>query len=163
MYDIYNPQENVRQSTPIPSEENIMQNISIKEIPPDIRHFDPANPTIPISTRDNVHRGTQQITHIHQDQLDPISSSQLAPISSSQSAPISTAQRPSASRGQLINFYPKYCQAQPQSQLQLGCSWFYSQLLCPACKPTSRPTLRNSTFQAENDLDLKGKVVSLNG
>ena len=148
MYDIYNPQENVRQSTPIPSEENIMQNISIKEIPPDIRHFDPANPTIPISTRDNVHRGTQQITHIHQDQLDPISSSQLAPISSSQLAPISTAL--SASRGHLINFYPKYCQAQPQSQLQLGCSWFYSKLLRsagPADRTNGRPTMRNSIFQ----------------
>ena len=36
------------------------------------------------------------------------------------------------------------CQAQPQSQLQMGCSWFYSQLH----RPASRPTLRNSTFQA---------------
>ena len=33
----------------------------------------------------------------------------------------------------------------------------------PASRPAGRPTLRNSTFQAENDLDLKGKVVSLNG
>ena len=33
----------------------------------------------------------------------------------------------------------------------------------PAGGPASRPTLWNSTFQAENDLDLKGKVVSLNG
>ena len=33
----------------------------------------------------------------------------------------------------------------------------------PAGRQASRPTLRNSTFQAENDLDLKGKVVSLNG
>ena len=51
-----------------------------------------------------------------------------------------------------------FCQAQPQSQLQLGCSWFYSQLL----RPSGKPTLRNSTFQALYHLDLKSKVGYLN-
>ena len=51
-----------------------------------------------------------------------------------------------------------YCQAQPQSQLQLGCSWFYYQLL----RPSGKPTLRNSTFQALYHLDLKTKVSYLN-
>ena len=32
------------------------------------------------------------------------------------------------------------CQAQPQSQLKLGCSWFYSQLLRPAVRPSVRPS-----------------------
>ena len=51
-----------------------------------------------------------------------------------------------------------YCQAQPQSQLQLGCSWFYSQLL----RLAGKPTLLNSTFQAQYDFDSKSKVVNLN-
>ena len=37
-----------------------------------------------------------------------------------------------------------YCQAQPQSHLQLGRSWFYSKLL----GPSGEPTLRNNTFWA---------------
>ena len=52
-----------------------------------------------------------------------------------------------------------FCQAQPQSQLQLGCSWFYSQLL----RPASRPTIQNSTFQALYEFYLKSKVINLNG
>jgi len=54
----------------------------------------------------------------------------------------------------LLHYVNGYCQAQPQSQLQLGWSWFYTQLLHPA--------IRNSTFQAYYDLDLKSKVVYLN-
>ena len=33
----------------------------------------------------------------------------------------------------------EYCQAQSQSQLQLWCSWFYSQLLCPTSRPVGQP------------------------
>ena len=55
-----------------------------------------------------------------------------------------------------------YCQAQPQSQLQLGCSWFYSELLRPADRLARRPTIRNSTFQPSYGLNLKSKVVNLN-
>ena len=42
--------------------------------------------------------------------------------------------------------YLLYCQAQPQ--LQLGLSWFYCQIIQADDRPTGRPTIRNSTFQA---------------
>ena len=51
-----------------------------------------------------------------------------------------------------------FCQAQPKSQFELGCSWFYSQLL----RWSGKPAGRNSTFQAKFGLDLKSKVVYLN-
>ena len=48
----------------------------------------------------------------------------------------------------------------PNSSFSWGLSWLYFQLKQPATHP---PKTRASTFQAYNDLDLKGKVVSLNG
>ena len=32
-----------------------------------------------------------------------------------------------------------FCQAQPKSPFELGCSWFYSQLLRPACRQAGWP------------------------
>ena len=39
----------------------------------------------------------------------------------------------------IVHLVMLFCQAQPQSQLQLGCSWFYSQLLRSSGKPADPP------------------------
>lgn len=51
-------------------------------------------------------------------------------------------------------------QAQPQSQLNWALAGSIPSF---SVHPAGRPTLRNSIFQADYGLDLKSKVVYLNG
>ena len=56
-----------------------------------------------------------------------------------------SAERPEDYSYRIIIFiFQGFCQAQPQSQLQLGCSWFYSQLLRQAGRPSGIVLFRPS-------------------
>ena len=57
----------------------------------------------------------------------------------------------------LLSLLPSSAQALAPA----GLCWFYSQLIRPAGRPTSRPADQNSTFWSEFDFPVKSKVVSL--
>ena len=100
--NIYNPKEDIRQSTPIPEEDDILQAISINGILPDIRNFIPENPIHPIAPTDNVHQYTSQFTIVSGHQLDPTSPAQFCITSSLQPTTSSIVYSTSSSSQQVI-------------------------------------------------------------
>ena len=64
-------------SPPVPDQDDILQDISINKIPPDIRNFNPNDPIHSVASTDNVHQDTSQLTIVSEHQLDPTSPAQF--------------------------------------------------------------------------------------
>ena len=75
--NVYNSKDGMRQSTPVPEEHDILQDISVNDITLDIRTFNPNDPSHYIAPTSNVHLNTSPLTIVSEHQLDPTSPAQF--------------------------------------------------------------------------------------
>ena len=68
--NIYNPKGGKRQSTPVPEEDDILQDISVNDFSLDIRAFNPNDPIHSVAPTSNVHQETSPLTPVSEQHLD---------------------------------------------------------------------------------------------